>query len=161
MKKFLSLMLFFITVGLYAQEKVQIYNPLADARHDLQQAIQLAGEENKHVLVQIGGNWCPWCIKLHDFFASETVIDSILKADYILIRINYSKENKNPEIMARLGFPQRFGFPVLVVLDALGNRLHTQNTAYLEKDKGYDAEKMKRFLLDWNRAAIDPATYRQ
>ena len=36
--------------------------------HDLQQAIQLAGQENKHVLVQVGGNWCPWCVKLHGFF---------------------------------------------------------------------------------------------
>ena len=37
-----------------------------------------------------------------------------------LSRINYSKENKNPETMALLEYPQRFGFPVLVVLDAAG-----------------------------------------
>jgi thioredoxin-related protein len=161
MKKSLLLILFLVSTLLHAQDKVQIYNPLADARYDLQQAIQLAGEENKHVLVQIGGNWCPWCVRLHDFFASEAVIDSILKADYVLVRINYSKENKNPEILARLGYPQRFGFPVLVVMDAEGNRLHTQNTGYLEQDKGYSLEKVKGFLLNWNRAAIDPATYQK
>jgi hypothetical protein len=77
------------------------------------------------------------------------------------VRINFSKENKNPEIMARLGYPQRFGFPVLVVMDAEGNRLHTQNTGYLEQDKGYSMEKVKGFLLDWNRAAIDPVTYQK
>jgi thiol:disulfide interchange protein len=84
-----------------------------------------------------------------------------MRADYVLAKINFSKENKNPETMALLGYPQRFGFPVLVVLDAEGNRLHTQNTAYLEQDKGYDVEKVKGFLLDWNRTAINPATYQK
>ena len=161
MKKVLFLMLFMIGAVVYAQEKVQIYDPLADAGNDLRQAVQLAGQENKHILVQVGGNWCPWCVKLHDFFGSETAIDSILKADYVLVRINYSKENRNPETMAVLEYPQRFGFPVLVILDAQGNRLHTQNTAYLEQDKGYNAEKVKGFLLDWNRAAINPVTYQK
>jgi hypothetical protein len=90
---------------------------------------------------------------------SYTVLDSILKADYVLVRINYSKENRNPETMTLLEYPQRFGFPVLVLLDAEGNRLNTQNTAYLEQDKGYNAEKVKGFLLDWNRAAINPVNY--
>jgi len=161
MKKILFAMLFLMSAMLYAQDKVQIYDPLADARNDLRQAIQLAGQENKHVLVQVGGNWCPWCVKLHDLFVSDTVIDSILKADYVLVRINYSKENKNPETMALLEYPQRFGFPVLIILDAEGNRLHTQNTAYLEQDKGYNAEKVKGFLLDWNRAAINPVSFQE
>lgn len=161
MKKIYFLIMFLLSAVLYAQDKVQIYDPMADARHDLQQAIQQAGQENKHVLIQVGGNWCPWCVKLHGFFESEAVIDSILKADYVRVKINFSKENKNPETMTLLEYPQRFGFPVLVVLDAAGKRLHTQNTGYLEQDKGYDVEKVKGFLLDWNRAAINPATYQK
>jgi thioredoxin-related protein len=161
MKKILCLMLLMISTMMYAQDKVQLYDPLADARQDLNHAVQQAMLENKHILVQVGGNWCPWCIKLHDFFESQTVVDSILSADYVLVRINYSKENRNPETMALLGYPQRFGFPVLVVLDTKGSRLHTQNTGYLELDKGYSLEKVKGFLLDWNRAAIDPVTYQK
>jgi thiol:disulfide interchange protein len=161
MKRILFLLLFLTSIFLYAQDRVQIYDALADARHDLDQAIQLAGQENKHVLVLVGGNWCPWCVKLHGFFTSEPVIDSVLTADYVLVRINYSKENRNPETMALLGYPQRFGFPVLLVMDAQGNRLHTQNTAYLEQDIGYSVEKVKGFLLDWNHAATDPTTYQK
>jgi thiol:disulfide interchange protein len=161
MKRILFLLLFLTSIFLYAQDRVQIYDALADARHDLDQAIQLAGQENKHVLVLVGGNWCPWCVKLHGFFTSEPVIDSVLTVDYVLVRINYSKENRNPETMALLGYPQRFGFPVLLVMDAQGNRLHTQNTAYLEQDIGYSVEKVKGFLLDWNHAATDPTTYQK
>ncbi len=145
---------------LKAQETIKLYDPTADAGRDLSSAVQAAKEQNKQVLVQVGGNWCSWCIKLHGFFESDARVDSILKADYVLVRINYSKENKNPEVLASLDYPQRFGFPVLLVLDQNGKRLHTQDTGFLELDKGYDPEKVSRFLLSWNRAALDPEIYK-
>jgi thioredoxin-related protein len=160
MKCITLLLLMVFPFALKSQEPVKIYNPDADAGADLEQAIQTAKDQNKHILVQVGGNWCPWCVKLHGFFASETKVDSILKADYVLVRVNYSKENKNPEVMASLGYPQRFGFPVLLVLDQGGKHLHTQDTGYLELDKGYDPEKVSRFLLNWNVTAINPESYR-
>jgi thiol:disulfide interchange protein len=143
----------------FCQETVTLYNPEADAARELEAAIQTAAEQNKHVLVQVGGNWCSWCIRLHGFMESNRQIDSILKADYVLMRINFSPENKNPEVLARLDYPQRFGFPVLLVLDANGRRLHTQDTGLLELDKGYDPEKVRRFLLTWNRSALEPKNY--
>jgi thioredoxin-related protein len=160
--KYILLFFFFVSaINLSAQSEVQLYNPDADAWQELQSAIEQASRSNRHVMVQVGGNWCPWCIKLHGFFHEIPVIDSVLKADYVLVRVNYSKENKNPEVLATLGYPQRFGFPVLIVLDEKGNRLHTQDTGYLELDKGYDEEKVKRFLLGWNRASVASETYRK
>ena len=143
-----------------SQDSIRIYNPAADAKAELAAAIKSAQDQNKHVLVQVGGNWCPWCVRLHGFFKSNAKIDSILKADYILVRVNYSKENKNPEVMAELDYPQRFGFPVLLVVDQQGKRLHTQDTGYLEIDKGYDQEKVSRFLLNWNVTALKQESYR-
>ncbi|MBN1144349.1 MAG: thioredoxin family protein [Bacteroidales bacterium] len=143
-----------------AQEQVTIYNPMADAKAELAASILQAKDQNKHVLVQVGGNWCPWCIRLHGFFKTEARIDSILNKDYVFVLVNYSKENKNPEALAFLGYPQRFGFPVLLVLDQNGHRLHTQDTGLLELDKGYDPEKIARFLLSWNVAALKPESYR-
>lgn len=61
--------------------------------------------------------------------------------------------------MADLGFPQRFGFPVVVILDRNGNRIHTQNTAYLEKEKSYDKKVMMEFLKQWSPVALDPESY--
>ncbi len=157
-----AIFLFFILFPAFfvnAQDKITIYNPEADARKELSDAVKVAKEQQKHVLIQVGGNWCPWCIRLHGVFESEARIDSILKSDYVFILVNYSKENKNEAVMADLDYPQRFGFPVLLVLDQEGRRLHTQNTAYLEKDKGYDTDKLIGFLLDWNEKALDPKSY--
>jgi thioredoxin-related protein len=160
MKYLILFVLLIVSLTLKSQEAVKLYNPDADAKNDLAMAIRTAKEQNKHVLLQVGGNWCSWCIKLHGFFESEAKVDSILKADYVLLRINYSKENKNPEVLASLDYPQRFGFPVLLVLDQNGKRLHTQDTGLLELDKGYDPEKVSRFLLSWNRTAVDPRSYK-
>ena len=159
MKKLLPLFLCFFTLPAIAQERVLLYDPLADAGKDLAAAIHEARQQNKHVLVQIGGNWCPWCYRLHDFIESDEKIDSLLNADYIMVRINYSPENRNPDILAKLGYPQRFGFPVLLVLDQEGVRLHTQDTALIEKGESYDAEKLTSFLEHWNVASFDAAAY--
>ena len=136
----------------------QLYDSERDAIAEIDSAVRQAGIENKYVLIQVGGNWCKWCIRLHHFIESNHQVDSIIYADYIPIRVNYSKENQNPEAMKRLGFPDRFGFPVLVILDSKGNRLHIQDTYYLEQEDGYSEEKIKRFLLNWNRKAFSPET---
>ncbi len=156
----LTVLFVLAALSVVAQEQVTIYNPMADAKAEMAAAILKAKDQSKHVLVQVGGNWCPWCIRLHGFFKSEAKIDSIMNKDYVFVLVNYSKENRNSEVLASLGYPQRFGFPVLLVLDQNGQRLHTQDTGLLELDKGYDTEKVARFLLNWNVAALKPETYR-
>jgi thioredoxin-related protein len=161
MRTIISLSLLFLLVSnLTGQnEDSQIYNPVTNANKQIQTAIDIAGGNNKHVLIQVGGNWCPWCIKLHNFIYDHNELDSLIKADFVYILVNYSKENKNMDVMARLGNPQRFGFPVLVILDDNGSRIHTQNTAYLEEEKTYNEKKIREFLLNWNSKAIDPSNY--
>ena len=141
-----------------SESSEQLYDSVRNAIADIDSAVHQAGIENKYVLIQVGGNWCKWCIRLHRFIESHHQIDSIISADYIPVRVNYNKENKNHEAMKRLGFPDRFGFPVLVILDSKGNRLHIQDTYLLEQEDGYSEEKIKRFLLNWNRKAFSPET---
>ncbi len=162
MRKLISLISFVAVVAVCKgqnQPSITLYDTTANALEQIVRAVEKAGVKNKHVLIQIGGNWCPWCMKLHNFINEHPSLDSLVKADYILIRVNYSKENKNPEAMAALEYPQRFGFPVLVILDEEGNRLHTQNTLYLEEEEYYSEKRIKDFLLNWNPAAVNPETY--
>ena len=109
--------------------------------------------------MQVGGNWCSWCHKLDKLFKTDAQIDSALRADYVLVRVNYSKENKNLPVLARLDYPQRFGFPVLLVLDGSGKRLHTQDSGLLEDGPGHSPEKVLTFLRNWSPAALDSAKY--
>jgi hypothetical protein len=88
-------------------------------------------------------------------------VDSLIRADYVYLLINYSKENKNMDVMKQLEYPNRFGFPVFVVLDGKGKRLHTQDSGLLEHAtvKGYDTTKVVTFLKMWNVKAVEPSTY--
>jgi thioredoxin-related protein len=136
-----------------------LYNPNANAKDDLANAISKAKNENKHVLVQIGGNWCKWCIEFNRFCKSDSQIDSMIQADYVVYHLNYSKENKNLEILSQYGFPQRFGFPVFIVLNQNGDRLHTENSSYLEEGNSYNKARIMAFLKAWNPKALDPKSY--
>ena len=49
-------------------------------------------------------------------------------------------------MFAKYGYPQRFGFPVFIILDDKGNRIHTQNSEYLEEGKGYNKDKIAEFF---------------
>lgn len=136
-----------------------IYNPAADASADIAAAEKQAAKENKHVLLQIGGNWCIWCKRLYKFVEDDAELKADLNSNYVVYHLNYSKENKNLPILKDLGFPQRFGFPVLVILDAKGNRLHTQNSGLLESADSYDKKKVQEFLKQWSPAALLPSHY--
>lgn len=161
MKYLIATLLIIVSICGSAQEsKIKIYNPEANAKEELDQALVKAKEEGKHVLIQVGGNWCPWCIKLHNFIEEHPRVDSVISSDYEFVRVNYSKENKNWDLMERFEFPQRFGFPVIVILDENGKRIHTQETASLEEDKAYSEKKIMDFLESWNMKALDPETYK-
>jgi len=152
--------LFSLIAFLSCSTAQQPYNPQADAKKEIQTAVNKAAQDNKHVLLIIGGNWCPWCVKLNNYIKEETEVAELLAKEFEVVKVNYSKENKNAEVLSELEFPQRFGFPVLVVLDKNGKRIHTQNSAYLEQDKGYSKEKVTGFLKKWTAGSIDPANYK-
>ncbi|HQN98729.1 MAG TPA: thioredoxin family protein [Bacteroidales bacterium] len=151
------ILLYYFTA--FSQPKVQIYNPEANAISDLRQAIQKAAQENKHVFIVIGGNWCPWCIKFHRYVQQNTKIDSLIQANYVVCLINYSKENKNQEVLRMFEYPQRFGFPVFVILNQKGERIHTQDSGLLESGENYDDKKVIQFLKNWSPKALDPSLY--
>lgn len=162
MKKLLLLVIvLFSATFLYAQDTGQaekkplIYNPDADAAVDISRAMETALKTGKHVFLQIGGNWCPWCLRFHKMIEDDPQLDSLIKANYEVVMVNFSRENDNRKILADLGYPQRFGFPVFVILDGKGNRLHTQDSALLEDGgKGYDRAKVVSMFTMWSAEAI-------
>jgi len=161
MKKIsLFLVLSFFLTSLAAQtSEVKLYTPKADAKADIETAIVKANTEGKHVLIQIGGNWCRWCIAFNKKVTENDTLKNVLEANYISYHLNYSKENLNEAALEELDFPQRFGFPVFVILDGNGKRLHTQNSVYLEEGKGHNAKKILNFFNHWSPTAVDPKSY--
>ncbi|MEO6916088.1 MAG: thioredoxin family protein [Chitinophagaceae bacterium] len=138
---------------------IKLYAPDADAKKNIADLLKQAVREKKNVFIMAGGNWCVWCLEFNRFTKADSQIDSLFKADYLVYHLNYSPENKNLPSFAKLGYPQRFGFPVFIILDENGNRIHTQNSAYLEQGRSYNRNKVIEFLKNWNRSAYEPAAY--
>jgi hypothetical protein len=85
-----------------------------------------------------------------------------MNANYVVYHMNYGKENYNTKLLAKYKYPQRFGFPVFLILDGEGELLHTQNSWYLEDGKtSYDREKIKSFFTEWGPTVFDPKQYRE
>jgi len=153
-------LLAFITGHPQDIKKFSLYKPEENAAVELAKAVKEAKASGKHVFVQIGGNWCIWCARFYEYVNSDKQLDSAMHAGYIVYHLNYSKENMNKEILAKLGYPQRFGFPVFVVLDGNGNRIHTQDSEYLEQGKSYDKSKVMGFFNHWNPKALEADQYK-
>lgn len=138
-----------------AENKIDknVYNETADQMKLIDEALVKAKAEGKHVICQVGGNWCRWCLMFADFIKKDAEIAKMIADDYVYLHVDYS--DKSPAALkTRLGNPGRFGFPVMVVLDADGKVLHLQDSSFLESGEGYSAKFVKRFLKNWTPGAM-------
>ncbi len=163
MKNILIALLILFASNAFSQ--VQPYNENQDVRADLKKAISLAQKENKQVLIQMGGNWCPWCLRFHALVNGVPALDSMMKKNYIYMLLNVPKEKDKRDfaLFQEFRYPNRFGYPVFVILDKTGKQIHTQDSDAFEHPnpevKGYDTTKVERFLSMWTRKAMAPSTY--
>lgn len=129
-------------------EGVHSFDPERNASEDIEHAISKAQELGKHILLDVGGEWCIWCHRLDEFIESHENINSYIAEHFIVVKINYSEENKNEEVLKQ--YPKVAGYPHLFVLNTKGELLHSQNTAELELDQSYSEEKLLHFLKTWS-----------
>lgn len=163
----------------------RVYDETIDPMTQIDEALAKASAGGKYVVCQVGGNWCPWCLRFADFAEKDTAVSKAIADNFVFIHVNYDPRkasaakaqgntansnsanataaatttggaNKTAAMMKRLGNPARFGFPVFVVLDERGNVLHTQDSSFLEEGNGYSEKKVLRFLKNWTPKAVKP-----
>ena len=142
-------------------ELKRVYDERVNPLEQINQAVAKAKAEGKFVVCQVGGNWCIWCLRFADFVAKDTTISRVINENFVYIHVNYNPRKQGGEeqvkqaaaLMQRLGSPARFGFPVFVVLDQEGRVVHIQDSSFLEEGKGYNQERVLRFLQNWTPKA--------
>ncbi len=147
-----------------ASPSAKVYDENVNQMEQLDQALAKASAEGKYVISQVGGNWCPWCLRFAKFITDDADIASLISRSFVYIHTNYPRRgggNSDPArtevlkaTLKRLGSPERFGFPVFVVLDGGGKVLHIQDSSFLEEGQGYDKQKVLRFLNNWTPQAV-------
>jgi thioredoxin-related protein len=126
----------------------QPYNEKADAKADVQAALQRAKKDNRRVLIQWGGNWCEWCVLLHKKFTTDPELRRKLLYEYDLVTIDVGKMDKNLDLVKQYKAALGEGLPYLTILDGDGNVLVNQRTDVFETkgEKGHDGKKLLEFL---------------
>jgi thioredoxin-related protein len=143
---FILLMMSFSMLA-QTEDAVEKFDPTRNPFDDLKIAIEKAAQSNKTIILDVGGEWCIWCHRIDAFMHGTEEIKTLLETNFIVLKINYSKENKNENFLSQ--YPKVEGYPHFFVLDKNGKLLHSQNTGDLEKDKDYDKEKFIEFLNKW------------
>ena len=144
-----------------AQGLKKVYNESVDPIEQIDKAVVKAKSEGKFVICQVGGNWCPWCLRFADFITNDTIISKVINDNFEYIHVNYNPRKSGGEsqqqataLMKRLDNCGRFGFPVFVVLDEEGKVIHIQDSSFLEEGEGYNQEKVLRFFKNWTPSAV-------
>jgi thiol:disulfide interchange protein len=139
--------------GIHVYVPVHAYDPARNARQDILDAQIEAKRSGRIVLVEVGGTWCIWCRTMNKFFEEHQDLAQLRDKNYVLVAVNWSKENENKEVLSQ--YPQVAGYPHIFILDGDGKLLHSEDTSELEEAKGYNAEKVRQFLLRWAPAKGD------
>ena len=123
------------------------FDPARDPSADVQTATVTAVREKKRILLDVGGEWCIWCHRLDRFLHDQSDLDAYLKDHFVVVKVNYSKENKNEKFLGQ--YPAIDGFPHVFLLEPDGKFLLSQSTGDFEAGKGYDHDKILQFLKKW------------
>ncbi len=126
------------------------YHEMEDAEVKVKELVAKAKVENKNIILQVGGNWCVWCLRLNNFIQKSDELKGIIDANYLYYHLNWSPKNKNEKFFAKYGNPgDKQGYPIFMVLNKKGELIHVQETGSLEEGKGYSVDKVKAFFSAW------------
>ena len=139
-----------VSAAAWAVEKP--FNPGSDPAKDLLAEMQRAQAEHKNILMDVGGNWCGWCLVLEKTLHGDPELEGLLEKNYVVLHVNFSKENENAKFLKK--YPEPKGYPSWYVLSAEGKLLKAENdTSELEAnhklDQGYNKEALKRVLVKY------------
>lgn len=159
----LVLLALLMAITIEAQTSLKkVYNEDINPIEQIGEALVKAKSEGKFVICQVGGNWCPWCLRFADFITNDTAISKVVAENFEYIHVNYNPRKSEGEdklqqakaLMKRLNNCGRFGFPVFVVLDEEGKVIHIQDSSFLEEGQGYNQEKVMRFFKNWTPKSV-------
>lgn len=146
--RWIAAMVLSVSVAAYAADKP--FDPVRDAGKDLHAAMEQAQREHKNILMDVGGNWCGWCLVLDRMLHEDQELHALLEKNYVLLHVNVSKENENLDFLGP--YPKATGYPAWYVLSPKGKLLKAEDTSELEQthklDAGYNKETVKTFLVD-------------
>ena len=97
----------------------------------IEEGKQLALKENKKVMIDTYADWCIACKELDEYTFSNPDVAKILKEEYILVKVDFTKETeKNDKLRKKLGV---IGMPTVIFLNNDGTEKN-RFSGYYDKE---------------------------
>ena len=151
MKKLVLILVLLFSFNGWSITDYEPYDENADALENISMALKNAKLENKYVLLQMGGNWCPDCRTLGEYF-SRSDIKQWLDDRLILVSVDVGEWNRNLDIVEEYGNPISEGIPALVLLNSNDEVM----LATLAGELASARSMSKDDLVEWLQYKIDP-----
>ncbi len=123
------------------------YDKTRDPAADLKAAVQQARQENKRILLEIGGEWCVYCRILNKVIHDDARLTRRLHDSYIVIKVNFSPDVRNEAFLSK--FPRIDSYPHLFLLDSDGSLLLSQTPDAFMNGDTYVPDLILAFLEKW------------
>lgn len=126
----------------------QGYDPGRDPFADGREALRLAKDTRRRVLIEVGGDWCSWCHVLDRFLGEHPSLYARLHDTFVLLKVNVDETNDNAEFLSV--FPKALGYPHMYITDNEGAVLFSQDTAEFLHNGKYSEQRFQLFLDRWS-----------
>jgi thioredoxin-related protein len=130
----------------------RLYNPFADAKAEIAEAVKQAHQDHKRILLVFGGNWCLDCHVL-DYRFHQNAIRPLVENNFHVVHVDVEQYNKNLDIAARYHTSLKRGVPAIAVLSSDGKLLYAQSNGEFEKARELTPDDIIGFLNKWKPPA--------
>lgn len=125
------------------------YDENADANRVVDSAFARARKSGKHVLIDLGGNWCTDCIVLANIMRLPEV-RRFVDAHYEVAVVDVGRFDKNLQIPARFGITSRLeGVPSVLIADTDGKLVNGGHVAALADARHMTPQGIADWLAQW------------
>jgi thiol:disulfide interchange protein len=131
--------------------KTDLYPANADAKKEIDEALQFARADKKRVLLIFGGNWCYDCHVL-DRALHEGAAGKVVKESFLLVHVDIGEGAKNLELVKKYKVPLEKGVPAVVVLNGSGDLLFSSADGEFEAARRMMKKDLLAFLKHWRDA---------
>ena len=151
MKKLILISALLFSFNGWAITDYKPYDESAVAGEEIIKALEKAKSNNKYILLQMGGNWCPDCRTLGEYF-SRPDIKKWLDERVILVSVDVGEWDRNLDIVEEYGNPISEGIPALVLLNPDNEVMFSTLAGELASARNMS----KNDLVQWLESKIDP-----
>lgn len=129
--------------------KRDLYRADADAKKEIDEALEKAVKEKKAVMLIFGGNWCYDCHVL-DRALHEGDAGQIVKERFVLVHVDIGEGDKNLDLAKKYKTPLDKGVPAVAILKGDGTLLYSSGDGEFESARTMMKKDLKAFLRRWN-----------